>query len=150
MYIVEIGNMTTLTGLRVFIIDDNEMTRTLLRMMIQGEQYKVIGDAGTAAAAKRRIFALRPDIVCLDVIMPDTNGLELLDWIASEHPACVVLMITALNDRATVQAAIARGAQGFIVKPFNPGTVLDTLRKAAELLQGRRDAAPPLPGDACG
>ncbi|WP_317205864.1 response regulator [Janthinobacterium sp.] len=139
--------MTTDTGLRVFIIDDNEMTRTLLRMMIQGEDYKVVGYAGTALAAMRRIAALRPDIVCLDVMMPDMNGLELLDWIAAAQPECIVLMITALNDRATVESALARGAKGFIVKPFNPGTVLDTMRKAVGKLRAPGGGAAPSQGE---
>src|SRR5471032_838065 len=132
--------------LRVFIVDDNELTRTLLRMMIQGERYEVVGDAASADRAMERLPALRPDIVCLDVMLLDSDGLALLRQICAALPACAVLMITACNDRATVETAMRDGAKGFIVKPFNPGTVLDTLDHVAIQLadQKRTDLLPPI------
>jgi two-component system chemotaxis response regulator CheY len=129
-------------GLRVFIVDDNEMTRWLLRTMIQGDLYDVVGDASTAVAATERLRALRPDIVCLDVMMPDSDGLSLLDWIRGALPRAVILMVSACNDRDTIEAALGRGASGFIVKPFNPGTVLDTLNDVAAQLRVTRGEAP--------
>lgn len=120
--------------LRVFIVDDNEMTRALLRMMIQSDRYQVVGDAATADKAMERLPALRPDIVCLDVQLRDSDGLALLKRIYVALPASAVLMISACNDRTTVETALRDGAKGFIVKPFNPGTVLDTLNHIATRL----------------
>ncbi len=127
--------------LRVFIVDDNAVTRTLLRMMIQGDRYQVVGDAATADKAIARLPELRPDIVFLDVMLPDSDGLALLKRICVALPACAVLMITACNDRATVETAMRDGAKGFIVKPFNPGTVLDTLSQVATKLLSPNGAA---------
>lgn len=118
----------------VLIIDDNEMTRSLLRSIIQGDAYDVVGEASNGVTGLERTFKLSPDIVCLDISMPDMNGLEVLLEIKKELPQTVVLMVTASNDIETVQQAIKNGASGFIVKPFVLGTVLDTLGNAVQKL----------------
>lgn len=127
-------------GLSVFIIDDNEMTRSLLRVIIQGDNYDVVGDAGTAESARLRLRSLRADIICLDVVMPDGNGLELLNWISEKQPKAAVLMVTASTDRSTVEQSLRNGAKGYIVKPFNPGTVMNTLDKIAAQIHAQRAA----------
>jgi two-component system, chemotaxis family, chemotaxis protein CheY len=126
----------------VFIIDDNEMTRVVLRMIIQSERYDVIGDAGTGKSGLERVRKLRPDIICLDIVLPDSNGLELLEEIKQELPQTVVLMVTASHERETVQTALQRGASGFIIKPFNAGIVLDTLEKSVAMHNAQKTAAP--------
>lgn len=126
--------------LSVFIIDDDSMTRSLLRVIIQGDHYDVVGDAGTAEAARLRLLSLRADIICLDVVMPDGNGLELLNWISEKQPAAAVLMVTASTDRSTVEQSLRNGAKGYIVKPFNPGTVMNTLDKIAAQIHAQRIA----------
>ncbi|MYN25942.1 response regulator [Duganella levis] len=128
-------------GLSVFIIDDNEMTRSLLRVIIQGDNYDVVGDAGTAESARLRLRSLRADIICLDVVMPDGNGLELLNWISEKQPKAAVLMVTASTDRSTVEQSLRNGAKGYIVKPFNPGTVMNTLDKIAAQIHAQRAAS---------
>jgi two-component system chemotaxis response regulator CheY len=121
--------------LNVLIIDDNETTRAVLRMIIQGDHFDVVGDAASGNAGLDRMRRLKPDIVCLDVSMPDADGLDILQAIKNESKGTMVLMVTASNDVKTVQTAIARGANGFIIKPFNSGTVLDTLESTAAKLR---------------
>ena len=115
----------------VYILDDNEMARSMLQMIVQGEQFNVVGSAAGAASGLAGALALRPDIICLDIQMPDGDGLDLLDAFSRRLPRTFVLMVTACNDAANVHAALARGAKGFIVKPYTSGTVLDTLKKVA-------------------
>lgn len=121
--------------LNVVIIDDNETTRAVLRMIIQGDHFDVIGDAATGNVGLDRVRRMRPDIVCLDISMPDADGLDILQEIKNESKGTAVLMVTASNDLKTVQTAIERGANGFIIKPFNSGTVLDTLESTAAKLR---------------
>jgi two-component system chemotaxis response regulator CheY len=135
--------MPTHQGLSVFIIDDNEMTRGLLRVIIQGEQYDVVGDAGTAESAQLRLRSQRVDIVCLDVQLPDGDGLDLLNWIRAKQPKAAVLMVTASTERSTVEQALRNGAKGYIVKPFNPGTVMNTLDKIAAQIKAARASERP-------
>ncbi|MHA4870036.1 response regulator [Duganella sp. PWIR1] len=130
--------MPTHQPLRVFIIDDNEMTRGLLRVIIQGDDYDVVGDAGTAEAARLRLRSQRADIICLDVVMPDGDGLTLLNWIGGKQPQAAVLMVTASTDRSTVEQSLRSGAKGYIVKPFTPGAVMDTLDKIAAQIKAQR------------
>lgn len=128
-------------GLRVFIIDDNEMTRGLLRVIIQGDQYDVVGEAASAEAARLRLCSICADIICLDVVMPDGDGLTLLNWIREKQPKAAVLMVTASTDRSTVEQALRNGAKAYIIKPFNPGTVMDTLNKLGAQIKAQRTAA---------
>jgi two-component system chemotaxis response regulator CheY len=123
--------------LSVFIIDDDGITRSLLRVIIHGDHYDVVGDA---ESARLRLRSLRADIICLDVVMPDGNGLELLNWISEKQPKAAVLMVTASTDRSTVEQSLRNGAKGYIVKPFNPGTVMNTLDKIAAQIHAQRAA----------
>ncbi|MRX09491.1 response regulator [Pseudoduganella sp. FT25W] len=128
-------------GLSVFIIDDNEMTRSLLRVIIQGDQFDVVGDAATAESARTRLRSQRADIICLDVQLPDGDGLSLLNWISEKQPKAAVLMVTASTERSTVEQSLRNGAKGYIVKPFTPGAVMDTLEKIATQIRAQRAAA---------
>ena len=73
--------------------------------------------------------------MCLDILMPDSDGLDVLVELKQAIPNLRVLMVSGSNERSTVLTAIERGATGFILKPFNSGVVLDTLAKAAATLR---------------
>ncbi|HXA46084.1 MAG TPA: response regulator [Burkholderiaceae bacterium] len=122
---------TNLRKMTVLIVDDNEMTRSLLRSIIQGDLFDVIGEASDGTSGLERAYKLKPDIVCLDVSMPGRDGLEILQEIKKVLKQTMVLMVTASHDVSTVQKAIQNGASGFIIKPFNIGTVQDTLESVA-------------------
>lgn len=113
----------------VLIVDDNDMMRSILRGILRGDAYEVTGEARNGAQAIEVAERLKPDIVCLDVMMPEMDGLEALIEIKANQPATQIVMITSSADPATVQNAIQNGASGFIVKPFNAAKVLDTLEK---------------------
>ena len=113
----------------IMIVDDNDMMRSILRGMLRGETYDVVGEARNGVQAVEMADRLKPDIVCLDVMMPEKNGIEALIEIKAARPNTVVVMITSNADADTVQQAIGNGASGFIIKPFNAARVLDTLQK---------------------
>ena len=129
--------------LRVLIVDDNEMMRMALRMTIQSDAYDVVGDASCARSGLDQVNKLQPEVVCLDVHMPNGNGLDLLAQIKATLPQTVVLMVTSSNDEQTVQAAVRSGADGFIIKPFKAGTVLDALKKSTAALRARQGQCAP-------
>jgi two-component system chemotaxis response regulator CheY len=111
----------------VIIVDDNDIMRTMLRSILRSHSYDVIGEARNGVVAVDLAARLKPDIVCLDVVMPEKNGLEALGEIKAARPETSIVMITGNADPDTVQEAIINGAAGFIVKPFNAARVLDTL-----------------------
>lgn len=114
---------------KVVIVDDNDLMRTLLRGMLRGEEYRVVGEARNGLQAVEAVQRLYPDIVCLDVMMPEMDGLEALQAIKQARPQTAVIMITGNPSVENVQESIQGGAASFIVKPFNTAKVLDTLGK---------------------
>ncbi|MFZ2267348.1 MAG: response regulator [Azonexus sp.] len=116
------------------IVDDNDMMRSILRAMLRGEEYEVVGEARNGQIAVDMAERLKPDIVCLDVMMPEMDGLAALTAIKAARPETGIVMITSNTDPETVQEAIMGGASGFIVKPFNAARVLDTLEKVSRRL----------------
>lgn len=122
----------------VVIVDDNDMMRTILRGILRGEEYDVVGEARNGALAVELVERMKPDIVCMDVLMPEKNGLEAMIEIKQSLPETEFIMITGSADPETVQDAIMNGAGGFIVKPFNAARVLDALKKAATRVRQRR------------
>jgi two-component system chemotaxis response regulator CheY len=120
---------------RVLLVDDNDMTRTLLRGILVSEQYQLAGEANNGEHGLEMALRLKPELVCLDIQMPKTDGLEVLKQLKAELPRTVVVMVTGSAERETVQAAIAGGADGYIVKPFNSARVLDTIKGALEKMR---------------
>jgi two-component system chemotaxis response regulator CheY len=114
---------------RVLLVDDNDTTRALLRSILVREQYLIVGEAKNGEQAIEYVERCEPDIICLDIQMPKMDGLEALQKIKEQHPDVAVVMVTGSTERETVQAAIENGAGGYIVKPFNIGRVLDTLKR---------------------
>jgi two-component system chemotaxis response regulator CheY len=123
---------------RILLVDDNDVTRSLLRGMLRGEDYEIVGEANNGVQGFEMAIRLQPDIICLDVEMPGKNGIEVLGRLRTELPHATILMVTGHTDRATVLAAAEGGANGYIVKPFNAAKVLDTLFDAASKLKAAK------------
>lgn len=122
----------------VFIIDDNPMMRSMLRLGANEAELAVLGEAGTAQAGLARCAQLVPDIVLLDIGLPDGDGLELLTRLKAQAPDTFVIIVSGHNDQAVVQSAVSRGAMGFIVKPFSIGSITDSLIAAKRRLAARQ------------
>src|SRR5574343_1211596 len=127
--------------LSVVIADDNDMMRSILRGMLRGEEYDVVGEARNGLSAVETVERLKPDIVCMDVIMPEKNGIDALSEIKSKLPEIEVIMVTGNSDPGSVQESIQNGASGFISKPFNAARVLDTLEKVGSRIRHRKPAS---------
>lgn len=119
-----------MTSPKILIVDDNDLIRTLLRGILRAENCEIIGEARNGAAALEFIEKTKPDIVFLDVLMPEMDGLETLQNIKQFYPEIIVVMITGSPSKDNVQESIQGGASGFIIKPFNSAKVIDTLDRA--------------------
>lgn len=115
---------------RVIVVDDNDTTRAMLRAILRAEGIEVVGEAKDGTSGLAMIRKLQPNLVCLDVMMPDVGGIEILTQIKAEQPGTRVLMITGSTDRETVQAAVQGGANGYLVKPFNGAKVIAAVEKS--------------------
>ena len=102
----------------------------LLRTILTDAGYNVVGLAKDGKGGLELAIKLKPEIVLLDIMMPDSNGAEVLQQIMESLPKTVVLMVTGKRDAETVKDCLEKGAKGFILKPFNPRTVLKVIRGA--------------------
>lgn len=124
--------MTDKQVLRVLIVDDYDMTRTLLRIILRGQNFEVVGDATDGAMAIEMCQRLKPDIMLLDVVMPRLNGLEVLAKLKASNALPLVLMVTSAEEEKVVAQAMQLGASGYILKPFNTASVIETLNEARD------------------
>lgn len=118
--------------IRVVIIEDYHMTRSLLRIILRGEEFDVVGEAVDGESGVAMCKKLMPDIILLDVVMPNLNGLEALAEIHLNNPEAMVIMVSRLGDEEIVSQAMQAGANGYIVKPFNTASVIETMNEARE------------------
>ena len=118
--------------LRVLIVDDYDMTRTLLRIILRGQNFEVVGDATDGVMAIEMCARLKPDIMLLDVVMPKMNGLDVLAKLKASNSMPLVLMVTSAEEEKVVSQAMQLGASGYILKPFNTASVIETLNEARE------------------
>ncbi len=114
---------------KIMIVDDCSVMRSLLRNLLRAENYAVVAEASNAEVALELMKKVTPDIICLDIRMPNVSGLDLLKEIKAEHPHIHVLMITANSDKESVVEAISNGASGFVVKPFSSNKIMTALNK---------------------
>ncbi|MBP8215454.1 MAG: response regulator [Propionivibrio sp.] len=115
---------------KILIVDDNDLIRTLLRGILRAEDCEIIGEARNGTLALDFIEKSKPDMVFLDVMMPEMDGLEALQSIKRLYPEIIVVMITGSPSKDNVQESIQSGASGFIIKPFNSAKVIETLHRA--------------------
>ncbi len=125
----------------VFIVDDNDMTRETLRVILRSDDYNVIGEATDGDIALEMLSRLKPNIILLDVIMPKVSGIETLKSIRLLSQNVAILMVTANKDQETVTEAVKAGISGYIIKPFNAKKVLDTVQQVAAKIRLSRETS---------
>jgi len=118
--------------IRVFLVDDHELARRGIAGLLEAESdIEVIGEAGTAAQARSRILATRPDVAVLDVRLPDGSGIDVCRDIRSKDPAIQCLMLTAYDDDEAIYAAVIAGAAGYVLKDIRGSGLVESVRKVA-------------------
>ncbi|UFJ43357.1 response regulator [Brevibacillus humidisoli] len=113
---------------RVLIVEDTAFMRKILIEMLEGE-HEVCGEAGNGREAIRLYKELSPDIVTMDVTMPDIQGIDALREIIAHDPDAKILMCSAMGQRQIVLEAMKLGAKDFIVKPFQKERLLDAISR---------------------
>jgi two-component system, NarL family, response regulator DevR len=120
-------------ALRVFLVDDHEVVRSGLRALVEaGGDIAVVGEAGTVAEALARIPATKPNVVVLDVRLPDGSGIEVCREIRSDHKEIACLMLTSYADDEALFAAIMAGAAGYLLKRVGSTDLVDAIRRAGD------------------
>jgi len=114
---------------RVLIVDDAAFMRVSIRNILTKNGFEVAGEAENGAVAVQKYAELHPDVVTMDITMPEMDGLQALKTIKASDPAAKIVMVSALGQEAMVRDAVMAGARGFIVKPYKEDTIVETLNK---------------------
>jgi two-component system, NarL family, response regulator DevR len=119
-----------MSKLKVLLVDDHEVVRAGIRALLDAEDdILVVGEAGTAADGIRRVGYDEPDVVVLDVRLPDGSGVEACRDILSRFPDVKVLMLTSFADEEALMSAILAGASGYVLKRVKMTDLVDDIRR---------------------
>jgi len=114
---------------KVLIVDDAAFMRIQIKNMLSKNGYEVAGEAENGMIAVELYKELKPDVVTMDITMPEMSGLDALRAIIKLDPGAKVVMVSAMGQEAMVRDAILSGAKGFIVKPFKEEGIIAAVKK---------------------
>ncbi len=114
---------------RVLIVDDATFMRSTIRMMLERNGIEVAGEAENGYTAIQRYDELQPEVVTMDITMPDMDGIRAVKEIMQHSPDAKIIMVSAIGQERLVREAILSGAKGFIVKPFEEAALIGSIRK---------------------
>ncbi|MET3105259.1 two-component system chemotaxis response regulator CheY [Oxalobacteraceae bacterium GrIS 2.11] len=121
-----------MTGLRILIIDDSDLCCAVLSVILRSDNFNIVGVAHDAVQGIHLAKLHKPDVVFLDVIMPDVSGLDILVELGALLPETIIIMVSRLEHAEIIRCAMELGADGYITKPFNSASVLGTMRRIKE------------------
>lgn len=114
---------------RVLIVDDAAFMRMMIKDILEKNGFEVVGEASNGQIAVEMYKKERPDIVTMDITMPDMDGIEAVKQIKAFAPEAKIIMCSAMGQQSMVMDAIRAGAKDFIVKPFQADRVLEAVKK---------------------
>ena len=113
----------------VLVCDDAIFMRTMISDILSQAGFEVVGEAESGLQAVEKYRMLKPDLVTMDIVMPDMGGIEAVREICKDDPSAKILMCSAMGQQALVVEAIQAGAKDFVVKPFQPSRVLEAVQR---------------------
>lgn len=117
---------------RILIVDDAAFMRMMIKDILTKNGFKVVGEAQDGAQAVEKYKELHPDLVTMDITMPEMDGITALKEIKQINPNAKIIMCSAMGQQAMVIDAIQAGAKDFIVKPFQADRVIEAIQKALD------------------
>ncbi len=114
---------------KILIVDDAAFMRLAIKTTLEKSGFQVVGEAANGLEGIQKFIELRPDIVTLDITMPEMTGLEALKAIIKKDASAKVVMVSAMGQEAMVREAVIHGAKSFIVKPFKDEQLIKTINK---------------------
>jgi len=114
----------------VLIVDDALFMRMMIKDILTKDGFEIVGEAENGVEAVKKFVELKPDLVTMDIVMPEMDGIEAVRNIIKTDPDAKVLMCSAMGQQPLVVEALEAGAKDFIIKPFQPAKVVEAVRKA--------------------
>ena len=119
-------------AVRVLVVDDAAFMRMMVKDILSKNGYEVVGEAENGMKALEKYQELKPDLVTMDITMPEMDGIEATKQITSFDPEAKIIMVSAMGQMVKVCEAIDAGAKDFIVKPFEPERIIECISKYME------------------
>ena len=116
-------------AVRVLVVDDAAFMRMMIKDILTKNGYNVAGEAENGAKGVEKYNELKPDLVLMDITMPEMDGIQALKAIKAADADAKVIMCSAMGQQAMVIESIQSGAKDFIVKPFQADRVIESIRK---------------------
>lgn len=118
---------------KVLIVDDAIFMRKMLGDILTKGGYEVCAEAGDGSDAVEKYREVKPDLVTMDIIMPDMSGIDAVKEIVKIDPDAKIIMVSAMGHQSLVVEAIQAGAKDYVVKPFQPSRVLEAVQRVLKL-----------------
>jgi two-component system, chemotaxis family, chemotaxis protein CheY len=118
---------------KVLIVDDMAFMRLALKTMLERNGFEIVGEAGNGVEAIKQYTKCVPDVVTMDITMPEMTGVDALKEILRQDPRAKVIMISAMGQDSYVKEAIMSGAKNFVLKPFQEDKVVEAVKRVAAL-----------------
>ena len=116
-------------GKRILITDDTAFMRMTLRNVLAKNGYEIVGEAEDGLQAVEKYAEMKPDLVTMDITMPNMDGITAIKKIMESDPSAKIVVVSAMGQKALVIEALNSGAKDFIVKPFQPDRIVEALQK---------------------
>lgn len=117
---------------KLMIVDDSALIRARIQNEYDKDVFDIVAEASDGEEAIRQFIKSRPEVVTMDITMPNLDGIDTIEKLVEIDPAIKILVISALNDKATGMEALEKGAMGFIHKPFTPEELCNALELIIE------------------
>ena len=115
---------------RILLVDDAKIIRFMLTRILTAEGYQIAGEASNGFEAIEEYKRLQPDLVTMDITMPEMSGIEAVRAIKAYDPEAKIIICSALGQKALIEEALEAGAENYIIKPFEPKQVLAVISTA--------------------
>ena len=117
-------------GKGILIVDDASFMRMMIKDILTKNGFEVVGEAENGLVAVEKYKELNPELVIMDITMPEMDGIQAVKAIKSIDPSAKIIMCSAMGQQAMVIEAIQAGARDFVVKPFQQDKVIEAVKKA--------------------
>jgi two-component system, chemotaxis family, chemotaxis protein CheY len=116
----------------VLIVDDAVVMRMMIKGILSKNGFEIVGEAQNGAEAVDKYKTLRPDLVTMDMVMPEMDGITAVKEIIASDPDAKIIMCTSMGQQTLLDEAIEAGAKSYITKPFQPPRILEAISKVLD------------------
>lgn len=117
---------------RILAVDDSLVTLKILKKTLKESEFEVVGEVTSGVEALSKYQELHPDLVLLDIIMPEQDGIATLEHIIHQDAKAKVIMVSSMGAKEKVMESLEKGAKNFVMKPYEKSTLIEVLKKVHE------------------